>query len=288
VSTTQLIAADGTRLAYYEWPVENAALAVMLVHGFAEHCGRYSALAEQFNARGIAVAGVDLRGHGLSSGRRGHVDRFSDYHLDLDRIHAHMCQRYPALPLCVLAHSMGCLVVADWTLAQAARATLAIDGQGVAIPLTFAFSSPMIALAESRRLPPQGLVRMLSWAVPWLPLPVAMRGDDVCRDPERARAYDIDPLIVQRVSVRWVAESLGAGQRVLERAPKLAGAFMVAYGTSDAVVSVPAIEAFVQRLHTTHRSVCLEGAYHELLNEPEPVRLRVAEQFADWFYGESG
>ncbi len=285
MSTTQLIAADGASLALHEWPVEDAALAVMLVHGFAEHCGRYAALAEQLNARGIAVAGVDLRGHGLSSGRRGHVDRFSHYHLDLDRIHAHMRERYPALPRAVLAHSMGCIAVADWTLARAGGATSAGARRGAAMPRTFAFSSPMIALAAARRLPPRALVRALSSFVPWLRFPVSMPGGKLCRDPERARAYDRDPLIARRVSVRWVVESLDAGQRVLEHAHELTGALMVAYGTADAVVSAPAIEAFVQRLRTTNRAICLQGAFHEVLNEPEPVRVGLAEQFADWFYG---
>ena len=37
---------------------------VQLAHGMTEHMGRYGALAEQLSARGIAVAGFDLRGHG--------------------------------------------------------------------------------------------------------------------------------------------------------------------------------------------------------------------------------
>ena len=45
---------------------------VAVVHGFAEHLGRYDALLAHLAGRGLAVAAVDLRGHGRSGGPRGH------------------------------------------------------------------------------------------------------------------------------------------------------------------------------------------------------------------------
>src|SRR5882672_3182049 len=52
---------------------------VLLTHGFLEHQQRYAEVLRSWGDRGIVVATYDLRGHGLSEGRRGHVERFSDY-----------------------------------------------------------------------------------------------------------------------------------------------------------------------------------------------------------------
>lgn len=47
------------------WLPEGEVTGVLqLTHGMTEHCGRYAALAEALTARGVAVAGFDLRGHG--------------------------------------------------------------------------------------------------------------------------------------------------------------------------------------------------------------------------------
>ena len=79
---TTLTAGDGTDLFLHDWSVPDAKATVALLHGYGEHAGRYAEMAEGFNAKGISVIAVDLRGHGKSAGLRGHVDRFSDYYLD--------------------------------------------------------------------------------------------------------------------------------------------------------------------------------------------------------------
>ena len=46
----------------------------MLVHGFAEHLGRYQHIAEFFAEKGWRVTAVEFRGHGESEGKRGHTN----------------------------------------------------------------------------------------------------------------------------------------------------------------------------------------------------------------------
>ena len=65
--------ADGT--FYRHWPVANPNAVVLLAHGAGEHSGRYAAVADWLNARGIAVIAPDHRGHGQSPGHRAHIDR---------------------------------------------------------------------------------------------------------------------------------------------------------------------------------------------------------------------
>jgi acylglycerol lipase len=44
--------------------------ALVVVHGLAEHCGRYGNLVDHFVPRGYAVHAHDHLGHGRSAGRR--------------------------------------------------------------------------------------------------------------------------------------------------------------------------------------------------------------------------
>jgi alpha-beta hydrolase superfamily lysophospholipase len=62
----KILTRDGVELALYHWPVEGLGIpraTVALVHGLAEHAGRYVALARRLNAAGIEVFAIDLRGH---------------------------------------------------------------------------------------------------------------------------------------------------------------------------------------------------------------------------------
>src|SRR5262249_41080239 len=52
---------------------------VLIVHGYAEHGGRYADVARRLAGAGFAVSTFDYRGHGRAGGPRGHCDRFTDY-----------------------------------------------------------------------------------------------------------------------------------------------------------------------------------------------------------------
>src|SRR2546428_12675153 len=75
-----VIAADGQRLHLHRWAPQGRARAdVLVVHGYFEHGGRYAELASAFADAGLATTAGDLRGHGVSAGRRGHISRFDQY-----------------------------------------------------------------------------------------------------------------------------------------------------------------------------------------------------------------
>ncbi len=76
---------DGLDLHTYRWPTLGPARAhVLLVHGIAEHAGRYRHVGSRLASAGIATWAFDLRGFGRSGGRRAYVDRWSQYHDDVE------------------------------------------------------------------------------------------------------------------------------------------------------------------------------------------------------------
>jgi len=75
----------GTELFFRKNSVPNAKGAVVIVHGAAEHSGRYDYLAKRLNDAGYSTYRFDHRGHGRSARPyvdnaipRGHIDDWSN------------------------------------------------------------------------------------------------------------------------------------------------------------------------------------------------------------------
>lgn len=65
-------ASDGHSLAYKVWNnVDSPQGIIILIHGMAEHIERYDNFAQFLNSKNYVVYGLDQRGHGKTSGRRG-------------------------------------------------------------------------------------------------------------------------------------------------------------------------------------------------------------------------
>ena len=106
-----LVGVGRLRLRYRTWEVANPRAAVLVVHGLAEHGGRYARFAQTLGGFGFSTFALDLRGHGLSDGRRGHAASFDCFLQDLDRfrreVEGVLDRR---TPLFLLGMSMGGLI----------------------------------------------------------------------------------------------------------------------------------------------------------------------------------
>lgn len=96
------------------WPVDDAKAVVQLVHGMAEHIGRYAHFAAFLNARGYTLAGHDHAGHGRSvHTRKGHIadkDGLAVMLADVSSLRAELKARYPDKKMVLMGHSMGSFV----------------------------------------------------------------------------------------------------------------------------------------------------------------------------------
>lgn len=129
------------KLVGYQWECNNPKYVVGLVHGIGEHSGRYDRIGEAFLEAGIAMVGMDLRGHGLSSGTRGHTAPRSSVLSDIDRLIEYMQKEYPNVPLFLYGHSMGGNIGLDYR----------IRGRYRSVPQGYIITSPWILL--QRKIP---------------------------------------------------------------------------------------------------------------------------------------
>lgn len=98
---------DGTTLFLRHWgPSDPNVVAVLVLHGITAYSEPYGALvAEELGRAGFPVFGLDLRGHGLSDGRRGDYPSPERLAKDLGETIELLNGRYPRVV--VLGHSLG-------------------------------------------------------------------------------------------------------------------------------------------------------------------------------------
>jgi len=273
--------ADGLELHWRCWLPASPVGVIVIIHGLAEHGGRYRETAERFAAKGWAVYAGDLRGHGRSpdvpGAGRVHVRRFVDYFLDVATFIEAARERHPALPLFLLGHSMGGLITISYVLQNPAGLAGAI------------ISSP--ALGTHPEFKPPAILRLLVAVLdrlaPRLRFPSDLDTTAISRDPAVVRAYLDDPLVSQKVSARWYAEILRAIKRAHADAPRLQIPLLLMQSGSDRLVD-PAAPARWAREAPAGRVelVSWQGLYHEMFNEPEKPQVR--RRALDWLQQQLG
>ena len=112
----RLESADGAEVFCRRWlPRVEPRAAVVVVHGAAEHSGRYARVAEVLQAEGYAVYALDLRGHGrtATSTGRGRIGAggMPEVVADVEALTRRARAELGDCPLIVLGHSMGSVVV---------------------------------------------------------------------------------------------------------------------------------------------------------------------------------
>ncbi len=107
MKTNYIIVDDKIKLAYYSQYINKSEIGVIIIHGLAEHKGRYEDFIKQLSNNNISVFAVDLRGHGESSGKRGDAKDFFEYLTDLHSFVCYIKEKYPKLKLAIFGHSFG-------------------------------------------------------------------------------------------------------------------------------------------------------------------------------------
>jgi lysophospholipase len=270
--TGTFAAPDGLQLIWQSWTPDREPVAVLaVVHGYGEHGGRYGFLVDAVTARGLAVCTYDLRGHGRSPGRRGHVDRFADYLADTRAFLAHLRRRWPQEPLLLLGHSMGGLIAAAYVEQTASGP----DGSGSLGRQTdgddlagLILSSPFVGM----RLPVSplkaGAAKVLSRVAPTMRMANPLRNEQLSHDPEVVAAAAADPLNHRVTTTRWAAEVFDAQPAVIAAADRLQLPFLLMYAGDDPIADPRAAERLFDRVASSDKTrLCYDGFYHEIFNE---------------------
>jgi len=114
MQTQKLKINNNQEIAYFAMPSDESGIGIIIVHGLAEHKGRYEEFIDKLHAMGHAVFAFDLIGHGESSGPRGDIKNFKAYVDELAEFVAHIKQTYPKLKIGLFGHSLGGLIACTY------------------------------------------------------------------------------------------------------------------------------------------------------------------------------
>jgi acylglycerol lipase len=129
------------RLATSSWEnsaVEQPFAAVVILHGLAEHAGRYTHFAAHLNKNNMFAFSYDHRGHGRSEGARLFAEAADEFVNDVETFVELVAQWIPGIPIFMYCHSMGGLIGALYGIQN--KVSSRVKG--------FVFSSPAFAPGE--------------------------------------------------------------------------------------------------------------------------------------------
>lgn len=241
------------------WTPPSPVRAMVIVHGYAEHTGRYDEMAMYFAERNFVVRAYDQAGHGRTAGPRGHVDRFDRLVDDLDEFLKRLGRDYPGLPVALVGHSMGGLVVA----ATAAFRKPAVE-QVVLSGASLQLGSKDYGWRQRLSL---SVARILSLVAPRFPISMGLDSHGLSRDPEVIRRYEEDPLVKDRMSVRF-ASGLGQMiQTIRDAAGEIDRPIMILHGGEDPICAADGSRRFFAGLSSQIAAQSVLKIYPELRHE---------------------
>ena len=255
--------ADGTAL-YGEWFAAPSprGLAIM-VHGYAEHCGRYREVAHALVKAGISAFGYDMRGHGQAAGKRGHVARFGEYLDDLEAATAKARGFAGDLPRVLVAHSNGSLI--------ALRALT--DGRRRPDVRAVAVASPFLALRLQVPAAKRLAGRVASRIYPSLALPNALKVEDLTSDKGKQEERRRDTLCHSVATARWFTEATAAQDHVYAHAGTIALPTIWLVGADDPIADPARSRAVQARITAPSVFHDLTRLKHEVFNEVDRGRV---------------
>jgi lysophospholipase len=255
---------DGLRLYYQRWvrPDVEARRVVVLVHGFADHSGRYEWLVQDLTAHGAVVYAYDQRGNGNSEGKRGHVMDLADFERDLAKFYELAITNEPGLERVLLAHSTGAI----WAVPFAIEHSDRVD--------RFILSAPALILAVKAPAWKTTLGKVLAGVAPTVTMSAGFHPALVSRDETVVEKNIKDPLVTQAITTRYYREVyLKGAPAALARIEELTMPLLVIQGSEDRLVSTQVAEEFRQRAKAPHEVVVYPGSRHETYNDLDRERV---------------
>jgi pimeloyl-ACP methyl ester carboxylesterase len=245
------VGADGMGRVHVDvYPARGAARgSVVFVGGLSNHAFGSASFEHELSKRGWNVVGVDLRGHGRSSGRRG------DFTIpmmleDLAAAGGYAKERFGG-KVAVMGSSLGGF--------YALCAANAIDGLTCAVSHWIYLPNEAITKKDARMRP---LALLLDKVVPSMRLPTKQvaNWDGVCEDPVlRQKCFD-DPLMAWKYSAR----ALASGMRHDPKVPltQLRTPHLVVIGEQDTMTPMPYTKKVYDQLVGDKEWRVVPGAGH--------------------------
>ncbi len=248
-SESMLASFDGVKLFVSKSLTSDMKAITILVHGLAEHSGRYKYLESKLNQENFGVYRFDHRGHGQSEGERAFYQDFNELIDDINVIVELAKHEYPNLPIFLIGHSMGGFGVSAFGTKYPGK----LNG---------------IVISGGLTRDNKGIIAGIPMDLdPHFQLPNELT-DGVCSVESIRIDYVNDPLNCKAFSA-GLAQSIAKGIVWLTaNAVAFTYPVLLLHGSEDALVSYQDSLDFFKDIPSKDKQVKLFGnLYHEIFNE---------------------
>jgi alpha-beta hydrolase superfamily lysophospholipase len=244
-------------------PADRPRAVVHLLHGYLEHAGLQWPLVQTLVDAGFAVRLLDLPGHGLSEGPRGHISSMEHYQEVM-----HLWLADQPRPLRLLGHSNGGAV-----LMEAMRSGLIGPGDKVVL------LAPLLRWGWWRST--GALQAIFGWALGSVP----RRFRDTTSDASFRAFRRADPLQIARIPLSWT-RAIRRWVNTFEAQTNLLHAPVILQGRADKIVDWRANHLGIGRVFPKARFHFYKGARHHLQGEASSIRKKVMAMVLETFEGD--
>jgi alpha-beta hydrolase superfamily lysophospholipase len=235
-------------------PGQDVHAIIVFVHGVGEHIHRYDEWAADLVRDGIGFTGVDLPGHGLSDGARGHIRDYSLTDEMLNILIESASKTFRGVPVFIYGHSLGGGIVLDYII----RKNPVLKGAIV--------SSPWLKLSFEPAKSKVLLAKIMKSIWPGLAQPTGLVVDHLSHDTVVVEKYKADPLVHGKISVGLFHNAMQAGAYALAHASELKVPLLLMHGSDDKICSPEGSREFASKTQLAELKIW-DGGYHELHNE---------------------
>lgn len=271
--------ADNTELFYRYRPAKDGSnnKAIVLFHRGHEHSGRMMFVADELGFDDFAYFAWDARGHGNSPGERGDSPSFGTSVSDIQAFMQHIEQEYqiPQENICVIAQSVGAVLVSTWLHDYAPKIRCAVlASPAFKVKLYVPFARQGLALWSKVK----GNFFVNSY----------VKAHYLTHNKARQESFNQDPLITRAISARILLGLYEAAERVVADAQAITTPIQLFISGADWVVHHKPQHDFYNHLgsHIKERHV-MSGFYHDTLGEQnnhlvfEPMRRFIRERIEE-------
>lgn len=271
--------ADDTELFYRYRPAKDGSndKAIVLFHRGHEHSGRMMFVADELGFDDFAYFAWDARGHGNSPGERGDSPSFGTSVSDIQAFMQHIEQEYqiPLENICVIAQSVGAVLVSTWLHDYAPKIRCAVlASPAFKVKLYVPFARQGLALWSKVK----GNFFVNSY----------VKAHYLTHNKARQESFNQDPLITRAISARILLGLYEAAERVVADAQAITTPIQLFISGADWVVHHKPQHDFYNHLgsHIKERHV-MSGFYHDTLGEQnnhlvfELMRRFIRERFEE-------
>ena len=257
-SEKYIILKNKNKIFIRSWlPEQKAKKCILIIHGLGEHSGRYEDFGLRLTKKKNGIYSFDLPGHGNSDGRKGHIQKFSEFIDATEQVLIHIRRNNLECQIVLFGHSLGGLIALNFLIDRESR-----EIESAII------SSPWIKLAIEVPKYLLNIQRVFKNLFPSLSLNNRINPLDLSKDQKIINEYINDKNVHDRISIKLYSEVVDSIQLVKEKSEKIKIRTLIYHGKNDRLISYHGSEEINKKINNSELNI-LNNVYHEPHNDIE-------------------